>query len=426
MTSLARPLLLGLLLAAPLVDLFLISLNLRRASGARGVPPELRGLTPRRAAERARRYAVATNRHALLRALLDGATALWLLLGGALPWLDRRLAGAGLDGAHRFVAFLSLTALTLVLLELPLAWWRARAVEAPFGFGQARLADFLGQRARALGLTALLGLPLLYLTWAFMQHGGAAWWLWLFAAVVALQLALQLVWPALAASRLARARPVTGGPLPDRLEALAVAAGFRTGGVYVVDGARRPGHANACVVGLFRPRVLLDDTLLSSLPLEEVAAVTAHEIGHYRLGHPAQRLALSLAGTLAALALLAAIRPWAPLYRAFGFDGPSHHVALLLASMGCCALAGLVSPLLAALSRRQELAADAYAVRLFGRVGALASALERLSTANLANPWPHPWYAAWRYTHPPLASRLVALVRAAAGDPVSLDRPARR
>ena len=426
MTSLARPLLLGLLLTAPLVDLFLITLNLRRATGARGVPPELRGLLPRRVAERARRYAVATNRLLLARALVDAGSICLLLLGGALPWLDRTLAGAGLDGAHRFVAFLFLSGLALVLLDLPLAWWRVRAVEAPFGFGQARLGTFVAQRVRSLGQTTLIGLPLLYLTWAFMRHAGVAWWLWLFAAVVALQLVLQLLWPALAASRLSRARPVTGGPLPGRLEELAGAAGFRTGGVFVVGGARRPGHANACLVGLLRPRVLLDDTLLSRLPLEEVAAVTAHEIGHFRLGHQAQRLALSLAGTFAALALLAAIVPWAPLYRAFGFEGPSLHVAVLLASMTGCALSALARPIISLLSRRQELAADAYAVRLFGRVGPLASALERLSSDNLANPWPHPWFAAWRYTHPPLADRLVALVRATAGDPVSPVSPARR
>jgi STE24 endopeptidase len=369
---------------------------------------------------------VANNRHALVRALVDAGTVAWLLLGGALHWLDHALVNAGLNDAHRFVAFLSLSGLALVLLDLPLAWWRACAVEAPFGFGQARLGPFFAQRARSLGLTFLIGLPLLYLTWAFMRHAGAAWWLWLFAAVVALQLALQLLWPALAASRLSHARPVTGGPLPDRLEALAGAAGFRTGGVFVVDGDRHPGHANACLVGLLRPRVLLDHALLSRLPLEEVAAVTAHEIGHYRLGHQGQRLALSLAGTFVALALLSLIVPWTPLYQAFGFDGPSLHVAVSLASMGGCALSCLARPFLSALSRRQELAADAFAVRLFGRVGALASALERLSSDNLANPWPHPWYAAWRYTHPPLAERLVALVQSAAADPVSPGQPARR
>jgi STE24 endopeptidase len=419
MVPLVRPLFLGALLIAQAVEIGLVALNLRQASRARGVPPALKGLVPRRVAERARRYAVASNRQALVRALFDAAASGWLLAGGALPWLDRRLASAGLDGAHHFVTFLFLTALALVLLDLPFALWRSRALEAPFGFGRPSLQDFLAQRARSLALAALLGLPLLYLTWALMRHGGAGWWLWLFAAIVALQLVLQWLWPALASSRLARARPVSGGPLPERLEALANAAGFRTGGVYVVGGAGRAGHANACLVGLFRPRVLLDGALLARLPLEEVEAVTAHEIGHFRLRHQAQRLALSLLGTFAGLALLAAILPWAPLYLAFGFEGPSLHAAVVLASMGGCALGAWTRPFTAAISRRQELAADAYAVRLSGRIEALASALERLSADNLSNPWPHPWYAAWRYTHPPLAERLLAMVRAGAVDPVS-------
>jgi STE24 endopeptidase len=412
MAPTVRLVFLGIFVVAQAIELGLIMLNLRAASGARGVPPALKGLVPRRVAERARRYAVASGRHALVRGLFDAASTAFLLFGGALPWLDRQLAATGLEGANRFVAFLAAASLGLVLLDLPFAWWRARAVEQPFGFGRVSLTSFLADRVRSLALSALLVLPLLYATWAFLQHGGEAWWLWLFTAIAALQLMLLWVWPALAASRLAHARPVTG-PLPERLEALTAAAGFHTGGVYVVEASRRSGHANACLVGLFRPRVLLDDTLLARLTLEEVAAVTAHEIGHFRLHHQAQRLAMAMAVTFAALALTAALLPWAPLYQAFGFDGPSHHAAVALASLSGGALAFWVTPLSAALSRRHELAADAFAVRLFGRVGALASALQRLSEDNLANPWPHRWYVAWRFSHPPLAERLVALVRAA-------------
>ncbi len=413
MAAFVRPVFLGVFVLAQTIELGLIALNLGTASRARGVPPSLKGLVPRRVAERARRHAVASGRHALVRGLFDAAFAAWLLFGGALPWLDRQLAASGLAEPHRFVAFLGATSLGLVLLDLPFAWWRARSVEEPFGFGRVRLATFVIDRARSLAMSALLVLPLLYATWAFLRHGGEAWWLWLFAAIVTLQLTLQWLWPALVASRLSHARPVTGGPLPVRLEALTAAAGFRTGGIYVVEASHRSGHANACLVGLFRPRVMLDDTLLARLTLEEVAAVTAHEIGHFRLRHQAQRLALAMAATFAGLALTATVLTWAPLYLAFGFDAPSLHAAVALVSLTGASLAFWVTPLAAALSRRQELAADAFAVRLFGRVGALASALQRLSQDNLANPWPHRWYAAWRFSHPPLADRLVALVRAA-------------
>jgi STE24 endopeptidase len=413
MAALVRLDFLLIFVLAQAIELGLISLNLHEASGARGVPPALKGLVPRRVAERARRYAVASGRLALVRGFFDASCTAWLLFGGALPWLDRQLASAGLVGAHRFVAFLAAISLGLVLLDLPFAWWRARVVEQPFGFGLVRLSSFVTGRACSLALAALFVLPLLYAAWAVLSHGGDAWWLWLFAAIASLQLVLQWLWPALMASRLAHARPVTGGPLPERLEALTTAAGFRTGGIYVVEASRRSGHANACLVGLFRPRVLLDDTLLARLTLEEVAAVTAHEIGHFRLRHQAQRLALSLAVTFAALALTAAVLPWAPLYQAFGFDAPSFHATVALVSLTGGALTFWLTPLAAALSRHHELAADAFAVQLFGRVGALASALQRLSEDNLSNPWPHRWYVGWRLSHPPLADRLVALVRAA-------------
>jgi STE24 endopeptidase len=413
MAPLVRPLFIGLFLLSQAFELGLIGLNLWQASRARGVPPELKGLVPRREAERARRHAVASGRHALARGLVEAGCVAWLLFGGALPWLDRQLVAAGLEGAHLFVVFVAAVPVGLVLLDLPFAWWRARTVEQTFGLGQARLAVVLAERARSQALCALRVLPLLYATWAFLEYGGAAGWLWLFAAVASLQLVLQWLWPSVVASRLAHARPVTGGPLPERLEALTSAAGFRTAGVYVVEASRRSGHANACLVGIFRPRVLLDDTLLARLTLEEVAAVTAHEIGHYRLRHHAQRLGISLLGTFVVLALTASLLSWAPLYLAFGFAGPSLHAGVAMASLSVGALAFWVTPITAAWSRRQEKAADAYAVRLFGRVGALASALQRLSEENLANPWPHPWYAAWKFSHPPLAERLVAMVRAA-------------
>jgi len=412
MPALVRSVLLGLFVLSRSLDLLLLALQLREASQARGVPPALKGLVPRRRAERARRYAVARGRHALVRGLADAAVAAWLLFGGVLPWLDQALADAGLAGAHRFVAFLALSSLALGLVDLPFAWWRARTVEQPFGFGEVRLAPFLVARLLTLAGLAALVLPLLYAAWAILVSGGAAWWLWLFSALAALRLALQWIWPALLASRLARARPVTAGPLPERLEALSAEAGFRIGGVFVVGASRRPGQANACLFGLFRPRVLIDDRLLARLSVEEVAAVTAHEMGHFLLRHPLKRLAASMLGTFAVLALMAEVLPWKPLYLAFGFGEPSPEAGVALVSLAAGPLAFWLTPLLAAWSRRQELAADAFSARLFGRAGALASALQRLSEDNLANPWPHSWYAAWRYRHPPLAERLVALVRA--------------
>ncbi|MBK7506572.1 MAG: M48 family metallopeptidase [Bacteroidetes bacterium] len=406
------PVFLGFFAAEQTADLGVLLVNLWHAHRCRGVPDDLQGLVEPEVAERARAYALASGRVALARGLASAAATLGLLFSGLLPWFDRRLdAVAGQQ--HEFVLFLSLLTAGLALLDLPFAAWRTFGVERAFGFTRVTPRRFLAGRLRAGLVLTALGVPFLYAVQAVMALGGPSWWLWLFGLLAGAQIGLAWVWPVLVAPRFAPQQPLPPSLLRSRLEALATRAGFRPEGIFVVMTGGRGGLPNAALAGLFRPRLLLDDALLTRLGPDALEAVVAHELGHHRLRHLPIRLAVSLAGTFLLLVVLWLASGWAPLYSAFGFSGPSAHAALALVSICAGAFGFWLQPLQAWLARRQEAAADAEAVRLTGAPEPLAAALLDLAEDTLQNPWPHPWYVAWRLTHPPLLERLLAVAHVA-------------
>jgi STE24 endopeptidase len=394
------------------VELGLSLLNLRHAAahGARVPAPLAERIAPE-TARRSRAYTLARGRLGLLQQGLDAALTLALLFSGALPWLDAALQRAGLDGAHRFVAFLVALGALLGVAHLPFRLYGTFGIEKRFGFNRQTWRGWLLDRLKGLALSAVLGLPLLYGAYAFMAFTGHAWWLWLFAFLVAVQVVMVWLYPTLIAPWFNRFTPLPPGELRERVQALARQAGFRTRGIYVMDASRRSGHSNAYFSGFLRPRIVLFDTLLERAQADEALAVLAHEMGHYREHHVHKSLALSLAGSLLGLWVLSRLLAWPPLFAAFGFPAPSFHAALALALLGGGAFTWPLGPLGAWLSRRHEYAADAYAARLTGQPQALASALVRLNGENLANLAPHPWYSRFHYSHPTLLERLAALER---------------
>jgi STE24 endopeptidase len=396
------------------VETALAAVNLRHVRRARGVPPALAGAVDEAVAERSRAYALANGRFGLLEGLLGAALTLAVLLSGVLPWLDRALAGAGLDGAHRFAAFLALLAVASSVVSLPFGLWRTFVVEARFGFNRTTLRTWVADRAKGFAVQVALGVPLLYATYAFMRFTGSLWWVWLFGFLVAFQLLVLWLYPTVIAPLFNRFAPLPEGPLRERLEALARDAGFRNRGLYVMDASRRSGHSNAYFTGVFRPRIVLFDTLVERMSVDEAASVLAHEIGHYRARHVHRRLALGLVSTFAGLFVLSRLVPWPALHAAFGFDQPTLHGAVAILSLAGGAFVFWLQPLASRFSRRHEYEADRFAVRTARAPWALKSALLRLNGENLSNLHPHPWYSAWHYSHPVLVERLAAIDREAA------------
>lgn len=401
-------------IAQYVIETALLLVNLRHASRSSGVPAPLAGAIDEETAARSRAYTLATGRFSVFEGTLAAAVTLAVLLSGLLPALDRALAGRGVEGAHRFVAFLALLTAGGGLVSLPFAAYRTFALEARFGFNRTTPRLWALDRVKSFAIEAALGIPLLYALYAFMRFTGPRWWVWTFAFILAFQLFMLWLYPAVIAPLFNRFAPLPEGPLRDRLVALAGAAGFRHRGLYVVDASRRSSHSNAYFTGLFRPRIVLFDTLVEAMTVDEAASVLAHEIGHFRAHHIHRRLALSAITLLASLLVLSWLVPWPPLHAAFGFPQPTLHGALAILSLGGAAFVFWIRPLASLLSRRHEYEADRYSVRLAQAPQALKRALVRLNRENLSNLHPHPWYSAWHYGHPPLVARLDAIEREAA------------
>jgi len=392
------------------VETALLVLNLRHVAGAGGaVPPPLAGRIDAATALRSRDYTLANGRLALLQGSYGALLTLAVLFSGLLPWLDGALGSLRLGTATHFVAFLAILSAVMALAGLPFGLYRTFVVEVRFGFNRTTFRLWLADRLKGLLLAGVLGIPLLYGVHAFMARTGRLWWVWLFGFLTAFQVVMLWLYPALIAPLFNKFSPLAEGELRARLEGLARDAGFRNRGLFVMDASRRSGHSNAYFTGLFRPRIVLFDTLVERMTVDEAAAVLAHEIGHFKAHHVHRALLLGLAGTLAGLWVVSLLVAWPPLFQAFGFAGPSFHATLALFSLGGGAFTFFLSPVTAWLSRRHEYQADRFSVRLARAPEALKAALVKLSGENLGNLHPHPWYSRWHYSHPTLLERLAAI-----------------
>ena len=353
-------------------------------------------------------YTVAKSRTAAAAGLLDLAiTAAWVLGGLDLltTFLDRHIASPLAQDVALVAAMTAIGA----LLSLPLRAYATLVVEQRFGFNRTTPRLLAADTIRAAGLAVALGLPLLAALFSVMRHATGLWWLWAWAGTVALMLCAPTVATRVVMPLFNCFEPLSDPVLAARIEALLARCGFHSSGLFTMDASRRSSHGNAFFTGFGRSkRIVLFDTLLARQSPEEVEAVVAHELGHFRHRHVLfgmGRGAVTLLAGFAAVGWLCR-QPW--LTAGFGFVHHSEATALIAANL----LIGLASPVLGlasnALSRRHEFQADDYARRQVG-AAPMISALTSLSRDNAGTLTPDPLYALVNYSHPPVPARIAHL-----------------
>ena len=406
-----------LILARAITELCLNRLNQRHVrANANEVPAAFREIIDEPTYRRSVDYTLAESRFAEIAGAFDFLLLIAVLFSGVLPWAFGKFTANFGTSVWAMASFLLVTGIALSVLALPFAWYAQFKLEERFSFNTTTMKTWVVDRVKGFLLALLLGYPLLALVLKLIEWTGANWWLWAAAVVIAFQLLLLLIAPAIIMPLFNKFTPLPEGALRGRLFALAQRTNFPTRSIDVMDGSKRSRHSNAFFTGFGRFRkIVLFDTLIAQLNEPELESVLAHEIGHYKKRHVLKLLGVSIAGVFVAFAAIAWLARQQWFYRAFGFEyeGGFLAVDVVPAMLLFALLAGTISfwlsPLLHMWSRRFEYEADAFAYVTTGEAQPLIQALRKLSQKNLSNLTPHPIYSSFYYSHPTLLERERAL-----------------
>jgi len=399
------------LIAETAVRLWLSSRQIAAVQAHRDRVPELfSGRIALAEQQRAADYTVSRARATRWATGFEALIKLALTLGGGLELMQTLVGRAHWPEPWQGTLLVLSVLLLLQLAGLPFAVWRTFRIEARFGFNRITPRLFALDVLKRWVLGFAIGAPLVLATLALMDRAGAWWWLWAWLVWLAVSLTLAWAAPRFIAPLFNRFSPLKDAGLRERVDALLARCGFSAaGGVFVMDGSRRSAHGNAYFTGIGRnKRIVFFDTLLERIDVDEIEAVLAHELGHFRLHHVRQRLVVSALSMLAGLALLGWLARQPAFYAALGVAAPTPALALLLFLVVVPVFTYFATPLEAWWSRRHEREADDFAVQ-YASADRLAAALVKLYRDNAATLTPDPVHSAFYDSHPPALERIARL-----------------
>jgi STE24 endopeptidase len=376
------------------------------------LPGSFTGMMDEATFARAADYTLAKSRFASIEQAYDAVVLAVVLFGGVLPLLWERFDALAPGAAWSGALFLTVAGVLLSLPDLPLDWWGHFRLEEKFGFNKSTPRLWLSDKVKSTLLSFAVGFPLAWALLAVVGWAGERWWLWGFALMFGFQLLMMVLYPKLILPLFNKLAPLPEGDLRRRLLELSDRTGFRAQTIEVMDGSKRSGHSNAFFTGFGRfRRIVLFDTLVAQLEQDELEAVLAHEIGHYKRGHIPKFLAIGAVLQFGGFALIAwlARAPW--FNESFGLPAGAMAPAFLLFMLLSGPVLFWFSPFGNWFSRRNEFEADAFARNAMGSTTPMVGALRKLAQKNLSNLTPHPFYITFYYSHPTIIERERALTR---------------
>ncbi|MGF6755364.1 M48 family metallopeptidase [Paraburkholderia sp. GAS42] len=379
------------------------------------VPPQFSTTIPLPAHQRAADYTVERTRLTMVEVVVSAAVLIGLTLLGGLQALDLGMTdwlGRGYGGQIALVA--AVVAITGVI-DLPFDYYRQFVIEDRFGFNRMSRRIFFADRIKSALLGVAFGLPLLFVVLWLMNQAGSLWWLWTWIVWVAFQMLVLILYPTFIAPLFNKFEPLKDEALKSRIEALMKRCGFAAKGLFVMDGSRRSAHGNAYFTGFgAAKRIVFFDTLLARLSGNEIEAVLAHELGHFKRRHVIKRMVVTFAISLVMLALLGWLSQRVWFYEGLGvrpsLTGGNSGLALVLFFLAVPVFLFFVTPLGSLSSRKHEFEADAFAATQTDAKD-LVNALVKLYEDNASTLTPDPLYTAFYYSHPPASQRIDRLLR---------------
>jgi STE24 endopeptidase len=330
-------------------------------------------------------------------------------IGGGLNGLDGAIGRIGLPSPWSGVTLILAVIFIGGLIELPLSIWRTFGIEARFGFNRNTPVGFVRDKLLTIVLTLILGVPLIAVILWLMSTAGDYWWLWAWLVWMGFTLLVTWAYPIWIAPLFNKFQPLQDASLRTRLESLLERCGFRSNGMFIMDGSRRSAHGNAYFTGFgANKRIVFFDTLLDGLEDNEVEAVLAHELGHFKRRHIIKMLAVSSFLSLCGLALLGWLSQETWFYAGLGVERATPALALILFMFALPVFTVFISPLMAHFSRRHEFEADDFAAEQTDPRH-LISGLVKMYRDNASTLTPDPLYSAFYHSHPPAPVRIAHL-----------------
>lgn len=405
------------LLATLAVKLWLSSRHIRHVAQHRdAVPAQFAHKIPLAAHQKAADYTIAKTRLKIVLLVVNAAVLLGFTLLGGLQWLSMALfdvAGAGMVYQLGLIA-----AVTLIgsVVDLPFDYYKQFRLEEQFGFNKMTPGLFFSDMLKHTLVGAVIGLPLIWVTLALMEQAGALWWLYAWLIWCGFQIFMLGFYQNLIAPLFNKFTPLQDESLRSRIEGLMQRVGFASKGLFVMDGSRRSAHGNAYFSGFgAAKRIVFFDTLLSRLAPNEIEAVLAHELGHFKLNHVIQRIAVMFVISLGLLAVLGYLKNQVWFYQGLGVEpmmaASNDAMALILFMFALPVFTFLFSPVLSITSRKNEFEADAFAAK-HSNSQDLISALVKLYEDNASTLTPDPLHSAFYDSHPPASIRVEKLLTA--------------
>tara|TARA_R110000751_G_scaffold6789_7_gene28679 strand:+ start:143 stop:1306 length:1164 start_codon:yes stop_codon:yes gene_type:complete len=370
------------------------------------IPTEVADVFNAEEYKKSQAYKLTNYKFGIITSVFSLVLILAFLLFGGFAWVDQVAQNISNNSIVQALIFFGIIMIGSDILNLPFSYYQTFVIEEKFGFNKTTKATFFIDKLKQWLMTIIVGGIILSLILWFFQWAGTNFWLYTWALITIFTLFMNLFYSKLIVPLFNKQEPLEAGSLKSKIENYAAEVGFDLQNIFVINGSKRSTKANAYFSGFGKEkRVTLYDTLINDLEEEEIVAVLAHEIGHYKRKHVIYNLATSVLLTGVMLLILSLFINNPEVSLAIGVDRPSFHAALIGFGILYSPISEITGLLMNHFSRKFEYQADDYAKQTYAALPLVAS-LKKLSKNSLSNLTPHPAYVFMHYSHPPLIDRI--------------------
>lgn len=398
---------LGISIVSYLFDQFLDYLNLK--AQRKDIPSEIADFYDKGKYQKSLDYQADQQRFSFISSAFSFVLSLLMLVLGGFGWLDSLVRPLIENEIILALAFFGVIMIVSDVIGIPFQWYSTFVIEEKYGFNKTTVKTFILDKLKGYALGAIIGGALLSVLLYLIQTIGPNFWIWFGLIAASFILLVNMFYTSLFLPLFNKLTPLGDGDLKKSIEAFAKKVNFPLDNIFVMDGSKRSAKANAFFSGIGKKKkIVLYDTLIINHTTEELVAVLAHEVGHFKKKHIIWSYLISIVQVFFVLFILSLMIFNENLSLALGGSIQAIHLNLIAFGILFSPISGITGLLMSLLSRKNEFEADAYAREKFNGT-ALGNALKKLSVDSLSNLYPHPAYVFFHYSHPPLLERLAAI-----------------